>query len=233
MGVLVAPPQMRVPAMLMALAIATLSPGCTEQTSYPSRDTITAGIFLEPEPEVFARAVDVRQVNEKGIELTKASEGFVSYLYNDAAQYCTIAYGHLVKMAPCDGTEPEEFRKGLTVAQGESLLRKDMAKAERAVTALVSVDITDNQYAALCDFVYNVGSGNFSRSTLRTVINDGEFDRVAYQLGRWIKAGGRELEGLKIRRKREIGLFYDGIPMPRALPRPGEDTSAIDVRLGE
>lgn len=215
------------------LATISLSQGCSEQASYPSRDTMTAGIFLEPEPEVFTRAVDVRRINDKGLELTKVSEGFVPHLYHDAAQYCTIAYGHLVKLARCDGTEPEEFRKGLTVAQGTSLLRKDMGKAERAVTALVKVDLTDNQYAALCDFVFNVGSGNFSRSTLREVINAGEFDRVAYQFSRWVKAGGRELEGLKIRRKKEIELFYEGIAMPRAMPLPGDDTSTIDVRVGE
>ena len=221
------------PTLVTMLATIILSQGCSERTSYPSRDTMTAGIFLDKEPEIFTRAVDVRRINDRGIELTKVSEGFVGHLYNDAAQYCTIAYGHLVKTAPCDGTEPEEFRRGLTVAQGTSLLRKDMGKAERAVTALVSVDITDNQYSALCDFVYNVGSGNFSRSTLRDVINAGEFDRVAYQLNRWVKAGGRELEGLKIRRKKEIELFYEGIAMPRAMPLPGEDASTIDIRLGE
>ncbi len=216
--------------------VGMLLAGCDKlgETEFPTIDRLTAGIFLDPvERAILPVGVDLRPVYDKGIDLTKLSEGFRSKLYNDAAQYCTIAYGHLVKMAPCDGTEPAEFRRGVTEAQGEALLIDDMARAQITVMTSVKVELTDGQYAALCDFVYNVGSGNFRRSTLRKVVNAGKFDQVPTQLLRWIKAGGRELEGLVIRRQREIELFYDGLARARTMPQIGADLSLIDIQVGE
>ena len=218
---------------LLLLAISFL-PGCESEVNdrFPTVDRPTAGIFLEPEVRaVLPPGVELRPIHEKGLSLTKRSEGFRQRLYNDAAQYCTIAFGHLVKLAPCDGTEPPEFLKGVSERRGTELLVNDMGKAQTIVMTSVDVDLTDGQYAALCDFVYNVGGGNFRRSTLRKVLNKGQFDQVPYQLLRWVKAGGRELPGLKVRREQEIALFFDGLPMARALP-PGE-LETIDVRLGE
>jgi len=218
---------------MILLAISFLV-GCESEGNnrFPTVDRPTAGIFLEPEVRaVLPPGVELRPVHEKGLALTKRSEGFRERLYNDAAQYCTIAFGHLVKLAPCDGTESPEFLKGVSEKRGTELLVNDMGKAQTAVMTSVDVDLTDGQYAALCDFVYNVGSGNFRRSTLRKVLKAGQFDQVPYQLLRWVKAGGRELPGLKVRREQEIALFFDGLPMARALP-PGE-LELIDVRLGE
>ena len=210
--------------------------GCSnvETPSYPSVDTPTAGIFLEPEERAaLPPGVTLRGVYDKGLQLTKESEGFRSHLYNDAAQYCTIAYGHLIKLAPCDGSEPEEFLQGVSEPKGAQMLRKDMERAERAVLTAVKLPLTDGQYAALCDFVYNVGGGNFRRSTLLKVINKDEFERVPFQLRRWVKAGGRELAGLKKRREREIELFFEDIGIPRAAPAPDEDLTPVDIRQGE
>ncbi len=210
--------------------------GCdqSEVESYPTIDRLTPGIFLEPEERaVLPPGVELRPIYDKGIRLTKESEGFVSKLYNDAAGYCTIAYGHLIKLASCNGTEPEEFQRGVSEPRGVELLREDMGSAQRSVLTAVRVDLTDGQYAALCDFVFNVGSGNFRKSTLLNVINAGEFQQVAFQLRRWIKAGGRELPGLITRREREIELFYEGVGIPRAAPPETMDMSPIDVRTGE
>ena len=222
---------------LIAIALALgLAGGCrnVDTTLYLSVDKITAGIFLEPEERaVLPPGVEIRGIYDKGLELTKDSEGFRTHLYNDAAQYCTIAYGHLVKLAPCDGSEPEAFRRGVSEPEGTLLLRDDMEIAEVVVLTAVDVELTDGQYAALCDFVYNVGGGNFRRSTLRKVINRNDFDQVPFQFRRWVKAGGRELSGLKKRREREIDLFFENMYVPRAMPREGEDLSPIDIRQGE
>ncbi|WP_457666928.1 lysozyme [Thiolapillus sp.] len=208
--------------------------GCEEtgNNKYPKVDKLTAGIFLEPEERaVLPPGVELRPVFSKGLALTKRSEGFRSGLYNDAANYCTIAYGHLLKLAPCDGSEPPEFLAGVTEEQGTELLVDDMERAQVSVMTSVEVDLTDGQYAALCDFVYNVGSGNFRRSTLLKVLNGSQFEQVPFQLLRWVKAGGKELPGLKKRREQEIVLFFDGQPIPRALPE--EQFETIDIRKGE
>lgn len=200
----------------------------------PSEDALTPGIFLEPESRAaLPPGVTLRKVYEPGIQATKQSEGFRSRLYNDVAGYCTIAYGHLIKRVPCDGGEPEEFRRGLSEPRGSELLVKDMEGAQRWVMTIVAVDLTDGQFAALCDFVFNVGGGNLKTSTLLQVINARQFDRVPFQFRRWVMAGGKEVTGLKARREREIDLFFDGLPRPKAAPPPDEDLSPIDIRKGE
>jgi lysozyme len=217
----------------LILFAAGLIGGCGQRT-YPSADTLTPGIFLEPpERAVLPPGVSLRPVYDKGLRLTKVSEGFRSELYNDAARYCSIAYGHLVKRQPCDGAEPEEFLNGITEPRGSELLVSDMERAQVTVMTAVEPELTDGQYAALCDFVYNVGSGNFRSSTLRKVVNARQYDRVPSQLGRWVKAGGKEWPGLKTRREREIELFFEGIGMPRAAPPAGEVLSPVDIREGE
>jgi lysozyme len=196
-------------------------------------DAITPGIFLEPGVrDTLPAGVMLRPVYEKGLALTKESEGFRPHLYNDVARYCTIGYGHLIKLAPCNGAEPEDFKDGVTEPEGASLLTIDMESAQRTVMVTVDVDLTDAQFAALCDFVYNVGPTRFKESTLLRVINARQFDRVPTQLRRWIIAGGRQITGLVNRREREIKLFFDGAPVPRATPSAGEDVSLLDIRTG-
>ena len=104
--------------------------------------------------------------------------------------------------------------------------------AQIAVMTLVSVSLSDGQYAALCDFVYNVGATNLQKSELLRAVNAKQFDRVPTQMLRWVNAGGRPIAGLKTRRNREIDLFFDGLPMPRDVPPAGEDVSPIDIRTG-
>ena len=170
---------LRVVGFITVTLFNALLAGCqqTDTEKYPTVDRLTPGIFLEPaERAALPAGVGLRKVYDKGLDLTRESEGFVSHLYNDAAGYCTIAYGHLIKLKRCDGSESEEFQEGVSESRGTELLSEDMGRAERAVMTAVDVDLTDGQYAALCDFVYNVGGGNFKRSTLLKVVNAGEFD---------------------------------------------------------
>jgi len=201
-------------------------------------EKLTAQIFLEPgERAVLPKGMKPRKVYDKGLELTEESEGFEPNLYNDAAQYCTIGFGHLIDKNKnpryCNGTEPEEFRRGITESRGSELLKGDMGLAELAVMTSVKTELTDGQYAALCDFVYNVGGANFRNSTLMKIVNSREFDRVPTQLRRWTFAGGKKWPGLQKRREREIEIFFDGLATPKAIPRVGEDVSPIDITKGE
>ena len=220
--------------VVAVLTAALLEQGCSSPR-YPEEDALTPGIFLEAESrDAVPSGQEVLQVYAKGLEVTKLSEGFRSYLYNDVAHYCTIAYGHLVRHEPCSNFEPpDNFKRGLTEPEGEALLMKDMRGAERAVQASLTFRLTDGQFAALCDFVYNVGPTNFKTSRLLAVVNRGQFDQVPTQLRRWVRAGDREVEGLKTRRQREISLFFDGMPVPKAAPAFGEDTSSVDIRTGK
>jgi lysozyme len=65
---------------------------------------------------------------------------------------------------------------------------------------------TPHRLAALCDFSFNLGTGNLSASTLRRKVNAGEWNEVPPQIMRWNKAGGREMRGLTLRRGAECVL---------------------------
>jgi len=223
-------------ATFIAAAIGLMAAGCDQraEVDYPTRDRLTPGIFLEPqERAVLPPGVELRKVYGPGIELTKESEGFVGQPYNDAARYCTIGYGHLIQLAPCDGSISDEFKTGIDVPQGTEILRTDMGKAECGVMTLVDVELADGQYAALCDFVFNVGIGNFRNSTLRKRVNAGDYDRVPFEFRRWVFAGGKKLPGLLTRREKEVVLYFEEIGIPRAAPPPDQDLTPIDIRTGE
>ena len=82
-------------------------------------------------------------------------------------------------------------------------------QAERAIGSLVRVSLTSNQRSALISFVYNVGSGNFQRSTMRMKLNRHDYDGCANEFWKWRRAGGRILNGLVRRRKSEEQLFKE------------------------
>ena len=150
-------------------------------------------------------------VSDQGLDFLTRHEGIVKKLYNDPANHCSIGIGHLVHKGPCNGSEPESFKDGLTDAEVKDLLRTDAAKAVGPVTRLVTVPLSQQQFDALVSFVFNVGEGNFKSSTLLKELNQGHYDKVPQELNRWVKAEGKTLPGLVSRRADEGNLFTNGV----------------------
>jgi len=124
--------------------------------------------------------------------------------YYDPVGLPTIGYGHLLSRT---AWKPLNQFPAISVAQAEALLRADLMKAAGVVMRLVKVKLNANQIAALIDFVFNAGAGNFEISTLRRVINRGDLAAVPTQLMRWVYAKGVRLPGLVKRRKAEAALW--------------------------
>ena len=83
-----------------------------------------------------------------------------------------------------------------------------MQEAADAVDDLVDVELTQQQYDALCSFIYNVGREAFRNSTLLKMLNQGKAIKdIAPQFDRWIRAGGNVLPGLVKRRAAEREMF--------------------------
>ena len=83
----------------------------------------------------------------------------------------------------------------------------DLEEYENYVNTGVSAPINQDQFDAMVSWVYNLGNGNFSSSTMLKVLNAGDYDGVPEQIKRWNKAGGKVLEGLVKRRQSEANLF--------------------------
>jgi GH24 family phage-related lysozyme (muramidase) len=220
-------------AAIVELALcATLAASCATIGDAPM-----PGVWLEPPTRggALPPGMEWRSMGPRGLELTKVSEAFRAKVYNDPVGFCTVGYGHLIKRVRCDGTEPPEFLPSISKGAATRLLQEDLRIAEYPVLTEVSGDIelTETQFDALVDFVFNVGSNNFRQSTLLKVINAGEFHHVPAQLRRWVNANGKKLRGLVTRREREIELFMEGVGLPRGEVTVDEDLPAIDIRSGE
>ena len=98
---------------------------------------------------------------------------------------------------------PSETPYGMTLSN----LVHDLAWVEVAVHKYVKVPLNQNQYDALCSFVYNLGATNFKNSTLLKKLNKKDYNGAANELPRWNKQKGKVLRGLTIRRQLEKDLF--------------------------
>lgn len=150
------------------------------------------------------------RLSDQGAEFIGSFEGFSATLYDDPAGHCTIGYGHLVHLGNCDGSEPPEFKKGITKKRAAQLLREDARAAAETIEDAVAVEMSQVQFDALVSFCFNVGSGNFRASTLLKKLNAGKARAVPSELNRWVFAGGKKLDGLIRRRRAEGRLFATG-----------------------
>ncbi|ALD90784.1 Lysozyme [Cupriavidus gilardii CR3] len=93
-----------------------------------------------------------------------------------------------------------------TREQCDDLLAKDLLEANAGVNSCVRVPLSEGQRIALVSFAYNVGRGQFCRSTLVRKLNAGDYVGACNELPRWIYAKGVKLPGLVNRREQERAL---------------------------
>jgi len=145
------------------------------------------------------------KINDAGLQIIKDSEGFRSKAYICPAGKETIGFGSLY-------VNGVKVKLGDTITEDEATeqLQRDVQKFETGIKSAVKVPLNENQLSALVCFVYNVGLGAFSGSTLLTLLNKSDYIGAADQLLRWNKAGGKVLPGLTTRREKERELFLKG-----------------------
>lgn len=115
----------------------------------------------------------------------------------------TIGYGH---------TGPE-VHCGLvwTQAQAETQLMTDTATAVAAVNRLVTTPLTQAEFDALVDFVFNLGVAAFAGSTMLKLLNAGNHTAAANEFAKWDMAGGQHVAGLLRRRLAEQDEFLGAV----------------------
>lgn len=120
--------------------------------------------------------------------------------YQDTAGVWTVGYGHT-----------KGVKKGdrITQYQAEQFLREDLSEFERAANKVRRLT-TQGRYDAVLDFMYNLGIGNFNKSTLKAYIESGRSVwEIQEQFIRWVNAGGRKIGGLVSRRIWEAARFNE------------------------
>jgi lysozyme len=162
------------------------------------------------------------KVSAEGLALIREQEGFRGLAYRDAAGVWTIGFGHTAMAGP------PEVKPGMKItrAEAEEILARDVAEFSAGVARAVAVPLSDMQFSALVSFAYNVGLGNFRRSSVLKAVNAGDFAAVPRRLGLWVKAGGRTLPGLIRRRAAEAAMFA-------SVPKGAAQTAPPDVPEGK
>jgi lysozyme len=140
------------------------------------------------------------EVSQKLIDFTRQSEGFRAKPYMDNGSLA-IGYGH----------HGPEVKPGLvwTEEQADAAQREDFAEFGKQVEHLVKVPLTQGQFDALVDFVYNLGSGRLEESTLLKLLNQRAYVGASQQFLRWDNNNGKPDDNLLARRRQELQLFWN------------------------
>jgi lysozyme len=146
------------------------------------------------------------KLNEQGYKLIAKHEGLRLKPYLCPARVPTIGYGNTYY---ADGKRVTMQDKPITKEQAYELLKIIADKFARQVDVVVTANVTQNQFNALVSFAYNIGMGNFRKSTLLRMVNLSPHNAsIRAQFMRWNKAGGVELRGLTNRRIDEANLYF-------------------------
>ena len=137
------------------------------------------------------------KISKNGIELIKCFESFSPKACKCLAteKYYTIGFGHY-------GADVKE-NQTITKEQAEELLQKDLEKFEQKVNKYNNVyNFNQNQFDSLVSFCYNVGNiDTLTAKGTRTI------KEISEKILAYNKSGGKVINGLTNRRKKERELF--------------------------
>ncbi len=136
------------------------------------------------------------RINEAGLQIIKDSESLRLEAYQAGGAWY-IGYGHKGASAG----------QKITEAQADQLLREDVRTSEDVVKGTVAVPVNVNQFSAMVSFAYNLGAGNFKKSTVVERINKGDYAGAADGFLNHNTAGGKVVDHLTERRQKERALF--------------------------
>ena len=139
------------------------------------------------------------KASEKAYSLIRQFEGLRLKAYRCPAGVWTFGYGH---------TSGVVSGMVITKEQAEEFLSRDIATTENIVDA-ECMNLRQCQFDALVSFVFNVGGGNFRKSTLLKKIKANPDDNsIMDEFLRWVYAKGVVLPGLQKRRLAEMRLYF-------------------------
>jgi lysozyme len=137
-------------------------------------------------------------------------EGFYPNAYQDTGGVWTLGFG-----------STRNFDKNRMVQKGDTISKEDAIRyvqiecqsIETYLNKYIRVSLTPYQSAALVDYVYNRGIGNFLKTKLDELINENVLNPAIKNeflgTGLWDRMGNK-LWGLGRRRRSEYHLFSTG-----------------------
>jgi lysozyme len=160
------------------------------------------------------------KISKQGLDFIKSFESFVPYVYDDKKApvkgvyrewkgekvkgTLTIGYGHTDAAA-----HPLKIARGLRITEAEAVdvLDVDLDECEEDVLNLVKQPLSQGQFDACVSLVFNMGSGNFRKSTLLKRLNKGDYKGARDAFDLYVNSGGEFMRGLQRRRDGEQVLW--------------------------
>lgn len=140
------------------------------------------------------------KTGQKGIDLIKKFEGCELKAYHCSAGVTTIGYGNTYY----ENGEKVKISDVITKERAEELLVNLLPKYEATVNKYIKRKLDQNEFDALVSFCWNCGSSE----TLFRLVNENDLNAVDWWKTHYIKANGKVLNGLKVRRKEEAELYF-------------------------
>lgn len=151
------------------------------------------------------------KLNEKGYRLIAEFEGLrLSPYYATEEEkrkgIVTIGYGNT---SYPNGTKVKITDAKISEVEAFEMLKIVSDNFASKVFALIKKDITQNQFNAVVSLAYNIGIGNFGKSTLLKLVNINPNDAmISKEFLKWKQQSGKVLNGLTTRRIKESALYY-------------------------
>ena len=152
----------------------------------------------------------MRTMSDNVLKFVASWEQFrgTAYRATPAEKYLTIGYGSY-------GLHVKEGQK-ITEGQALLLLNRDMAAAVKAVDAVAHPSLTQAQFDAVVDLVFNAGAGVIASNTgTGQALRAGDVKTLRAKLALFINQNGKPVLGLRRRVAGRLALF-DGKPWQEA-----------------
>lgn len=143
-----------------------------------------------------------RNISDNGLHFTAAWEQFRGRAYKATPneKYYTIGYGSYGPQVTPD--------MNITEGQALILLNKDMKTAVTAVRAVAHESLTQAQFDAVCDLVFNAGVGVIAANTgTGQALRAGDTATLRAKLALFINQNGKPVLGLRRRVAGRLALF--------------------------
>jgi len=146
------------------------------------------------------------RLDENGYKLISQFEGLSLKPYLDSVKVPTIGYGNTFYL---NGKKVTMLDNPITKEEALEMFKVIADGFARQVEKKLIKPVNQNQFNALVSLAYNIGLGNFYKSTLLRYVNLNPNDgNIAKEFLRWNKAGGQVLNGLTNRRIKESALYF-------------------------
>jgi len=180
-------------------------------TYVPPESSVTPdGARPQAPPSTFSLTPSSMHVSAKGLALIEGFEGF------DGCPYWDV-YGKVWSRGFGETDWSGDFG-GVCIsrAEAEANLRRKLAVDFEWAIRDLGVALNQNQWDALCSFVWNLGVGILDQGTpVGDALRARDFHAATQAMLGYVYAGGVVLPGLVTRRQEEVALFDAPVVKPR------------------